>query len=140
MYRYLRIIILLAVLTAPMRADASALAFPPSAARMVIFNAIDGSNLTSTPVTVQLNTLGAPNNNMTRSILIGNDAAADATGNSDLLVDVSGATAATPANGVAGSTTIRIFPGKEYNFDGQFTFLSMKSRLTSIPVHLFVTY
>lgn len=140
MYRYLRIIILLAVLTAPMEVRGSALSFPPSALRMVIFNSIDGSNLTATPVTVQLNTLAPSVSSQTRSMLVGNDAAADATGNSDLIVDVSGTTAAVPANGVSGSSAVRIFPGKEYNFDGQYTFLSMRSRSTSIPVHVFVSY
>lgn len=143
MYHYLRIIILMAVLGVPhpvREARASALAAPPSAMRFVIFNAVDGTNLTSTAVTVNLAALGQPFGSTTRSILIGNDAAADATGNSDLLVDTSGATAATPANGVGGSTTTRIFPGKEYNFDGQYTTLSMKARVTSIPVHLMITY
>lgn len=143
MYRYFRIILLLAVLAAPRptkEAKASALAAPPSAMRFVIFNAVDGANLTSTPVTVNLAALGQPFGSTTRSILIGNDSAVDATGASDLLVDTSGATAAVPANGIAGSTTTRIFPGKEYNFDGQYTTLSMRARTTSIPVHLMITY
>jgi hypothetical protein len=78
---------------------------------------------------------------VTRSLLIGNDAATDATGHSDLLVNVTpGTAAATPTNGSAGSNTVRIFPGKEYNFDGQFVYLSIAARLTSIPVHIFASY
>lgn len=143
MIRFLPIIILCAMITPGLQlaARASALATPPSAVRMVIFNSVDGSNLTTTPITVNLGSLGQPAGSVTRSILIGNDAATDATGHSDLLINfVSGSNAATPANGVAGSTTIRIFPGKEYNFDGQFTWLSLAARLTSIPAHVFVSY
>lgn len=142
MRAYLRIILLGALLAPHFHsaARASAVAQPPTAIRFVIFNAVDGTNLTSTPVTVSLATLAGSSGSSTRSMLVGNDAAADATGNSDLLVDVSGGTAGVPANGVAGSSTVRIFPGREYNFDGQFTILSMRSRSTSIPIHVMVTY
>lgn len=151
MYRYLRIIILLAALTAPHfqeGVEASALAQPPFTARMIIFNANDGSNLTTTNVTftgIGVTPQGATGflvptgYSTTRSILVGNDAAVDATGNSDLLADVTGAAAGIPANGAL-ATTIRIFPGKEYNFDGQYTIISLRSRSTSIPIHVFLSY
>lgn len=143
MYRYLHIIILTTGLLAPhfqSGALAQALAKPPSATRFVIFNSNDGTNLTSSVVIVNLATLGQPAGSTTRSILIGNDATVDATGNSDLLVDTSGVTVTVPANGIAGSTSTRIFPGKEYNYDGQYSTLWMRSRSTSIPVHVMITY
>lgn len=144
MYRYLRIILLLAVLTAPHLQEAthaSALAAPPTQVRFVIFNAIDGSALTSTPVTVALSSLTGTAGVVTRSILVANDAAADASGNSDLIVNfTAGDTAATPTNGAAGSSNVRVPPGREYNIDGQFTSMSIKARSTSIPVRFIITY
>lgn len=139
MYRYLRIIILalsIIILNAKPEARASALAYPPSATRMVIFNTVDGSALTSTPVTVAINTI-ASGKSQSITCMICNDAAADASGNSDLLVNFSGSAAATPTNGVAGSSTLRVFPGEKISIDTQATTCSMASRSTSINCRLF---
>lgn len=111
----------------------SALSRPPSAARGYEFSANTTVVPNGSDVTADFRT---PQLGPTQSLLVIND---NAGGGSDLLVSLSGATAAAPGS-TAASTSFRVKPGNQFNIDGTWVQCVLRGDTATCSARLVVTY